>query len=219
MFLCCVWLPAAAAADQKPGETADQKQQPADKADSRYRIEQGDVLIVKYRYTPEYDYTGAVPPDGMISLPIVGEVLVAGVTVDEARALIVKKAAERLRDPEVSVELKEFVARRFIVGGEVTKPGEFPLRGRITILEAIALAGGFKSSAKHSQVVLFRHYDDEHALTRILDVKEMSKTSVRVETPPLMQPGDFVFVPQNKISKLLNVAPLASLGWLYTLIK
>jgi polysaccharide export outer membrane protein len=184
-----------------------------DAEDARYQIAASDVLVVKYRYSPEYDYTVAVPPDGVVSLPIAGEVLVRGLTASEARDAIRQKAGERLRDPEVTVELKEFQRPRFFVGGEVGAPGQFDLRGRVTVLEAIAVAGGFKPSAKHSQIVLFRRYDSDHVFTRVLNAKELAKPSEQVEGL-VLQPGDFLLVPQNRWSKVQTIVPLASLGWL-----
>jgi polysaccharide export outer membrane protein len=177
----------------------------------RYRIAASDVLVVKYRYSPEYDYTVAVPPDGTVSLPIVGEIDVRGLTIAEAHDVILQKASERLREPEITLELKEFQKPRFVIGGEVGKPGEFELRGRVSLLEAIAIAGGFKSSAKHSEVVLFRRYDADHMFTRVLNAKHLATGSSQ-EDDVVLQPGDFLFVPQNRISKILNVVPLATLG-------
>jgi polysaccharide export outer membrane protein len=185
--------------------------QDAQKTDSplRYRIEANDVLTVKYRYTPEYDYTLTVQPDGFISLPIVGELKVGGLTVEEAIRAIQKQASLRLRDPEVTVELKEFDRPRFYVGGEVGKPGEFALRGRVGVLEAVAMAGGFKPSAKHSQVVLFRQVDKVHATRTVYNAKELVKNVEAMNVD--LQPGDLLFVPQNRVSKVMSVVPLAAM--------
>ena len=180
-----------------------------------YRLQPSDVVVVKYRYTPEYDATVSVRPDGFITLPIVGDVKVSGLTVADAGREVRAAAERRLREPELTFELKEFQRPRFVVGGEVDKPGQFELRGRVTALEAIAMAGGLKTSAKHSQVVLFRRYDDDRAVTRIIDAKALAKAD-RLEEDPVLRPGDFLFVPQNKISKIERFVPLNSLGWLLT---
>ncbi len=183
----------------------------------RYHIEASDVLTVKYRYSPEYDYTVMVQPDGFISLPIVGELRVGGLTVAEALAVIRKQASQRLRDPEITVELKEFQRPRFFVGGEVGSPGEFALRGRIGVMQAIAMAGGFKQSAKHSQVVHLRQVDDRHAVRTIVNAKALAKNPETADIE--LQPGDLLFVPQNRISKVMTsvvplAGPLASFGLL-----
>ena len=141
-----------------------------------YHIEPADVLVVKYRYTPEFDSTPTVQPDGYISLPMVGQVKVGGLTVGEAIAAIEREGRRRLREPEVTLELKEFQRPRFFVTGEVGKPGEFPLHGKMGLLEGIAMAGGFKHSAKHTQIALFRKVDDTHVMRTVLDAKEIAKT-------------------------------------------
>jgi polysaccharide export outer membrane protein len=178
-----------------------------------YQIQPSDTVAVKYRYTPEYDAVVSVRPDGFITLPIVGDVKVSGLTVPEAQIAVRTAAAARLRDPEMTFELKDFQRPRFVVGGEVAEPGQFELRGRISVLEAIAMAGGFKSSAKHSQVVLFRRYDEAQAVTRVINAKALARAD-RPEEDPWLRPGDFLFVPQNKLSKVERFLPWSSIGWL-----
>ena len=69
------------------------------------------------------------------------------------------------------------------------------------------MAGGFKSSAKHSQVVLFRRFDETRAVTRVINAKELAKAD-RIAEDPDLRPGDFLFVPQNKICEDRAVHPL-----------
>ena len=175
--------------------------------DPYYKLQPSDVVLVRYRYTPEYDATVAIRPDGFITLPIVGEVKVSGLTVADAAREVKTAASARLRDPEMTFELKDFQKPRFVVGGEVDNPGQFELRGRVTVLEAIAMAGGFKNSAKHSNVVLFRRYDETQAVTRVINAKELAKPS-RIAEDPTLRPGDFLFVPQNAISKFERLHPV-----------
>ena len=184
---------------------------------SFYRLQPTDVVEVKYTYTPEYNATVMVRPDGFITLPIVGEVLVARLTVREVKDVIVTQASQRLRDPELTVEIKDFQKPRFVVGGDVGKPGQFELRGQVTVLEAVAMAGGFKTSAKHSQVLLFRRFDQEKAVTRIVDAKVLTRPGSDQEDP-LLLPGDFLFVPQNRISKIERFIPIQTIGWLLNMV-
>lgn len=198
-------------------QPAEEAQQAAAGGESFYRLQPSDVVLVQYRYTPEYNVTATVRPDGFITLPIVGEVRIAGLTVADARRAIVQQASVRLRDPEITVEIKDFQKPRFVVGGQVGQPGQFELRGRVTVLEAIAIAGGLKTSAKHSQVVLFRRYDEERALTRVINAKALARPDGIAEDPVLV-PGDFLFVPQNRISKIERFVPFSSLGWMLNLV-
>ena len=96
---------------------------------------------------------------------------------------------------------------------KVEKPGQFELRGRISLLEALAMAGGVKRSAKHTQVLIFRRFDEDHVVTRVVDAKRLAKAG-RVQEDPYLRPGDLIFVPQNKFSKVERLVPLASIGWL-----
>jgi polysaccharide export outer membrane protein len=179
----------------------------------RYLIQPSDTVAISYRYSPEYDFTGPVQPDGFIIPPLLGELMVMGLTIDEVRDRVLERARVRLRDPEVFVVLKDFEKPSFSVGGQVEKPGRFELRGRIGVLEAIAIAGGFKTSAKHSQVVLFRRYDAEQVVSRVLDVKKMERHASDLQNIEL-QAGDFLMVPKSRMSKVERYLPLVSLGLL-----
>jgi polysaccharide export outer membrane protein len=187
--------------------------EPTPETESFYRIQVSDVLDIKYRYTPEYNVSVQVRPDGFVSLPIVGDIKLLGLTVADAHREIVRRAEVRLREPELTVELKDFQKPRFVVGGQVDKPGQFELRGRTTVLEAISMAGGLKTSAKHSQVILFRRYDEERAVTRLVNVKDLTRTKGAAEDPEL-RAGDFIFVPQNRISKMERLVPFATMAWM-----
>jgi polysaccharide biosynthesis/export protein len=189
-----------------PGQT-----RPFSERDQRYRIQPSDVIEIHYRYTPEYDQTVAVQPDGFVALQIVGDVKLQGLTLDQAKAGITEKASQRLKDPEISVVLKEFEKPYFVVGGEVGTPGRFEMRGKVTAIEAIAMAGGFKNTAKHSQVILFRKVSSELAKTQILDLKAVMNGS-EVEPNIDLEPGDTLIVPQNRISKIERIVKIVNIG-------
>jgi polysaccharide export outer membrane protein len=170
--------------------------------DPRYRLQPSDVLEVQYRYTPEYNQTASVQPDGYASLQLIGGVKLAGLTLDQAHSAILERASARLRDPELFLILKDYEKPHFVVGGEVANPGRFELRGRITAVEAIEMAGGFKAaSAKHSQVVLFRRLDSATGETKILNLKQIIDAP-KLQEDMVLRPGDMLLVPQNKISKI-----------------
>ncbi len=176
-----------------------------------YRLQAGDTIEVQYRLTPEYNSTTVVQPGGMASLPLVGEVALQGLTVEQAHDAIVEKASVRLNRPEVTVLLKDYVRPYFVVSGEVGHPGRFDMRGDVTAFEAIAMAGGFKDSAKHSQVLLVRKYNEELAEVKLLDMKAMMKQD-KVLEDPLLKPGDMLVVPQNVVSKLERFIRWSNVG-------
>lgn len=180
--------------------------------DPRYRVQPTDVVEVHYRYTPEFDQTVTVQPDGFVNLQIVGDLKLQGLTLEQVKAAILEKASRRLKDPEITLVLKDFEKPYFVVGGEVGNPGKFEMRGPVTAVQAIAMAGGFKSaSARHSQVILFRRVNGDLAKTQILDIKAAMRPSA---SEPLadLHPGDLLVVPQNRISKIERFVKWGNIG-------
>ena len=182
----------------------------------RYRIAAGDVLEVSFVFTPEFDQVVNVQPDGYVSLKPVGSVRAQGLTTEEFTQALVAAYGKILRDPVITVSLNEFVKPYFIVDGQVDKPGRFELHGETTVTEAVAMAGGFKDSAKHSQVVLFRKVSDEWAEVKVLNVKHM-ENSRNLAEDVYLRPGDMLFVPKNAISKIKPFIPIPSLGTYFNL--
>lgn len=179
--------------------------------DARYRLQPQDSIDVQYRYTPEYNASVTVQPDGFISLPVVGDVKVGDLSLDEASAAIAKKAGERLRDPEVNVLLRDYQKPYFVVAGEVSHPGRFDMRGSMTVVEAIAISGGFKDSAKHTQVILLRKADAQHAEVKVLDLRKlMSEKGIREDIE--VKSGDMLVVPKNALSRVAPYMTMASTG-------
>jgi polysaccharide export outer membrane protein len=179
--------------------------------DPRYRLQPSDVVDVQFRYTPEFNASAIVQPDGFISIQAAGDVKVGGLTLAEARDLIAKKASVRLKDPEVSLLLKDFVKPHFVVAGEVSHPGSYELRGDVGMIQAIAMGGGFKDSAQRSQVLLVRRANAEYANVKVYDLKKMM-TPGNVLEDITLQPNDVIVVPRNRITKVEPYLRIASLG-------
>ena len=180
----------------------------------RYRLQPSDVLDLRYRYTPEFNETMTIQPDGFVVLTLVGDLKLEGLTLDQAREAISEKVSTRLRDPEVSLTLKDFQKPYFVVAGQVGHPGKFEMRGRVTAVEAITVAGGFTEKSKHSQVILYRRISPDLAEAKLLDMKSIMTASGMREDPEL-RPGDFLVVPQNAISKIERFVKWGSFGIYY----
>ena len=195
---------AARAQDQRPPRLTTVTEE-------RYRLQPGDVLEVQYRYSPEFNQTLTVQPDGYVSLEVGGDVKVAGLTVEQTRLAILRRASTRLQDPIATVILKEFQRPYFVVAGEVAQPGKIEMRERVTAVQAIMLAGGMKETAKSSQVVVFRKINSDVAEVKLLNLKNIRRTS-DLENDLTLQPGDMVFVPRDKISKIERFMRLASVA-------
>ncbi|MGA8528921.1 MAG: polysaccharide biosynthesis/export family protein [Acidobacteriaceae bacterium] len=180
---------------------------------TRYTIQSNDVLEVRFPLTPEYGQTVTVDPTGQVYLPQLGDLRAAGMTVEQFRAEIVAAASRHLVNPEVSVNLKDFDKPHFFVEGEVATPGKFEYRPDISVLDAVALAGGFKGSARKSKVLLLRKVDGSSE-TKILNLKAIIDRGELQEAASL-KPGDVIFVTQDSLSKIERIARLGTFGAIY----
>lgn len=166
-----------------------------------YRLNKSDVVDVKFTFSSEFDQTATVQPDGYIALKGLPQLFAEGLTLDELRDAIRDAYAPVLRDPEVSVILTGFDKPYFVAAGQVVRPGKYDLRSPTGVVAAIAIAGGFNDQAKHSQVILFRPITDGVVESHVLNIKAML-ASRNLEEDIELKPGDMLFVPQNKISKV-----------------
>ena len=176
-----------------------------------YTLHIGDVIVLNYRYTPEFNQTVTVQPDGRVNLEIVGNVKVAGLSVDQARQQIVNLASARLNHPELTITLQHFEQPYIVVAGEVDHPGKFDLRDNTTALQAIMLAGGFKDSARDTQVLLFRRINADEAEVHKLDLHNIKKSS-DLEHDTELEPGDMLLVTRNKMEHLSRFMKATNLG-------
>jgi polysaccharide export outer membrane protein len=180
-----------------------------------YRIEPGDTIEVLYRKSPEFNQTVSVQPDGLVTLQLIGSVPIRGLTIEDARLRITRKAAQRLNDPEVSLALKDFDKPHFTVMGEVTNPGRYELRGSLSAIDGLAMAGGFKPTAKHTQILLIHRSDNAVTGTRVIDYRELEKKQPIGKELIDLKPGDLLVVPQSKLSKVERYVKLANTGVYY----
>ena len=156
-----------------------------------YRIAPNDLLEMEVFGVSELKRTVRVNAVGAIALPLIGTLQVAGLTPADAEALIAIKYGEKyLRDPQISLFIKEFTTQRITVDGAVMKPGIFPLTGQITLLRALALAGGGGPMADMEQVMLFRVGSDGLQKSEKYDAMKIRKGESA--DPPLQ--GDDVIV-------------------------
>lgn len=185
--------------------------QTAKSAASRYILQPGDEITVQYRYTPEFNQSLKIQPDGFVALELIGELKFSGLTIAEAQALIVEKAKVRLKDPEVGLALKDFEIPHFLVGGEVMKAGKFELRGQTSALQAVLLAGGFSKEARTSRVVVFRRVSP--ALFEAINVNlgKTPKDGGQLNDL-LLEAGDMVLVQQSTMARLERFIKAANVG-------
>jgi polysaccharide export outer membrane protein len=177
--------------------------------DPRYKLTRNDVLVIEFPFTPEYNETVTVQPDGFINVRQLPDMHVAGMTTPEVVEAMRKAYSDSrlLHDPVINIVLQTFVSPYFIAYGELNKPGKFELSGDTTVTQAIGIAGGFTKDAKHSEVYLFRRVSDEWVSSQKLNVKSMLKSGNLAEDLHV-QPGDMLWVPKSTVSKMLMIQPL-----------
>jgi len=184
--------------------------------DARYRLCASDVIGVIFPLTPEFNQSVTIQPDGFVSLAGAGDVHLEGLNTQEAVAAIRGAYAKVLHDPIVTIELKDFNKPYFSVGGEVNRPGRYDLRGETRATEAIAIAGGFNETAKHSQVLLFRQINDSWYEVKALNLKRIFGGH-NVSEDAEIRSGDLLYVPQNVLSKIKRFIPSSGVGAYYQL--
>jgi len=203
----------AGAVDARNTEGVDGARSPALTGVRRplYRLRKSDVVEINFTFSPQFDQTVTVQPDGFIPLKGAELLYAEGETVPELQDSVRQAYTGVLNDPQVTIALKDFDKPFFIAAGEVGRPGKYELRADTTVTEGVAIAGGFTPRAKHSQVVLFRRVSDEIVESHLLNTKSMLRSRTLGEDMHL-QPGDLLFVPQNLISKIRQYMPASNLS-------
>ncbi len=177
----------SACASSKGSELASARPDPGE-----YRIGREDVLEVVVWHEPELSRVVPVRPDGRISLPLAGEVEAAGKTPSELQSGITRVLTPYIKDASVAVLVREINASRVFVLGEVAKPGGFPLRGPMTVVQAVALAGG-RTPFGGDEVVWLRQKPDGSSDKVSLSFKDLIKGEAAGAL--WLRGGDVLYVP------------------------
>ena len=178
-----------------------------------YTLGIGDTVSIKLIYSPELNSDVKVRPDRKISLPLIGEIAVAGMTPGQLETFLTDKYAEKLetqerpdvavivRDtkiPELNVSLLASASQVVYVGGEVNRPRMINLTNPLKVMNALMLAGGTNILANLDNVVLLRYNESETAETYLLDMKKVAKGKI----PDIdLKPYDIVYVPKTGMAQ------------------
>jgi polysaccharide export outer membrane protein len=160
---------------------------------SGYVVGDSDVLHVNVWKEPEVTQTVVVRTDGYISLPLINEVKVSGLTPLQIQNLVGEKLKGFLNNPQVTVTVAEIHSKRAFITGEITRPGTYALNAETTVLQLIAQAGGFTPFAKKDDIVVLRTEDGRQMRLKFKykEVVQGKKTEQNVA----LHPGDTVVVP------------------------
>lgn len=176
--------PAKAPAPPAPGPAISAEQ---------YKIGPEDLLAISVWKNDAMSRVVPVRPDGMISLPLLDDIQAAGLTPMQLRDVIMKRLADYMPSPEVSVIVNEVRSFKVSVIGEVTRPARYELKSLTTVLDVLALAGGFNQFANRSRIVILR--PDGKAMKRIPFNYNKVINSGGEEENFYLQPNDIVLVP------------------------
>jgi len=165
------------------------------KGGSDYRIGRQDLLQISVFDLKELDQTVRVADDGSITLPLLGRLSVAGLTKGELEATIARLLEERyVRNPQVTIFVKEYESKKVAVSGAVKKPGTYEMLGEKTLLEMISQAGGLDAEPG-KQIYIFRQNNDGGEAQRL--AVDLDRLVYRAEAAlnVALAPGDIVYVP------------------------
>jgi polysaccharide export outer membrane protein len=158
-----------------------------------YRIGTGDVLQLFVWKEPDLTREVTVRFDGKVTVPLLGDVTAAGRTPQELGDDIARSLARFLAAPQVTLGVGQANSARFHVLGQVARPGEFPLTRRMTVLQALAVAGGFKEYAKTDGIVIIRQAGEVET-TLAVNYKRL-EAGRDLSQNVLLHPGDTILVP------------------------
>jgi polysaccharide export outer membrane protein len=182
--------PDPAAADAaKPTDTT----KPAEVVPAGYVVGDSDIIRVNVWKEPEVSQTAVVRTDGNISLPLINEVKVSGMTPLQIQDMVAEKLKGFLNNPQVTVTVVEIRSKRAFITGEVARPGTYSLNAQTTVLQLIAQAGGFTPFAKKDSIVVLRTEDGRQSRLKFKynEVVQGKKTDQNIA----LHPGDTVVVP------------------------
>lgn len=171
--------PASGSSTGTSGRTAD--------VGADYRLVPGDKLRIEVYKDPQLSQSLQVRPDGKITLPLLGDIPAAGKTSLELRESIAGSLTTYINNPTVTVIVVETEPPVFYVMGEVTDPGPYPIKGQVSVLQALAMAGGFKDFANTKNISIRRGNQT---------LKFDYKAALKGEGKPIyVQAGDTIIVP------------------------
>ncbi len=202
LFLLLVFLPFAVGALRAQSKPAGAPNQPA----IAYKITLTDLLRVDIYQEDDLRTLSRVDAKGKINLPLVGEVVVAGLSLSEAQKSVENAYREGryLRNPQVTINIETYAAREVSIQGQIRSPGRYPLpiENSMTVLELVSRAGGFTDTAKGTAVNITRVSPDGKKQVFTIDVDSLLKGKDRAnisDNSLMLEPGDIVFVPERII--------------------
>jgi polysaccharide export outer membrane protein len=183
---------------------------------SEYRVGPQDLIEISVFQVPDLNRTVRVNTTGQISLPLIGSMQAGGLTIQELEVLIATKLeAKFLQNPQVTAFVKEYTSQRVTVEGAVLKPGIYPLTGRTSLLQCIAMAGDLSQLADSKGIVIFRQVNGKK-MGAVFDITAIRSGDAE---DPLVYGDDIIVVDQSgsktALSKFIQAIPIFSVFGVY----
>jgi polysaccharide export outer membrane protein len=186
-----------------------------------YRIDTGDVLEVSVWQVEELHREVVVRPDGRISFPLVGDLLVAGYTLDEVTNELREKLKTYIKEPQVSIMVKSFGGKKVVILGEVENPGIIRFTEPIRVLEAVALSGGYNEAAGLKNVLIIR--GDLKNYTEVIVVNVVDILKGHINENIYLRKDDIIYMPRSFVGNVAyfirQISPLLGAATTYYNIK
>lgn len=159
---------------------------------SGYRVGVDDELMISVWHEAEFTQAVVVRPDGMITLPLLNDIKVVGLSTEEMQVLLTEKLKPIVNDPQVTIIVKTIKSLKVFLVGSVTKPGTYALSSGLTVLELIAQGGGLGPFAKGGSIYILRTDPDGKRIRIGFNYKKALRGK---SDNPVLQSGDMVVVP------------------------
>ena len=166
-----------------------------------YQLGFGDVIEVKFFNNEKFNEILTIRPDGRISMQKVGDIQVAGMTPTELNHRITETYTKIIKDPEVTVIVRNFGGYQVYVLGEVKSPGAFPVQRNLTILQSLALAGGQKETATLKSILLMRRTREGILDARRIDLSNNSPEAMQ-KNDVYVEAFDIIYIPKTFIANI-----------------
>ena len=170
-----------------------------------YQLREGDVIEFTLPQDPSLNGTSTIRSDGVASLPLAGEVLISGLSLSQAKALIIERLTGTFESPELDLALKTTRDREIYIAGEVRTPGTIEYQDELTVLDALLRSGGpTKETADIKNIILVRTQADGERLAWRMDLSDLWTAAAPPRAVNLL-PGDVVLVPNTAVDRA-NIA-------------
>jgi protein involved in polysaccharide export with SLBB domain len=166
-----------------------------------YYLRSGDSITVKFFNHPELTENVRIRPDGKISLQLIDDIKVEGLTPSELDTKLDEIYEEHLNNAEITVIVQDSAGQEVYIAGEVKRPNTIIIKGRLNALQAIFDSGGFTDDAKISEVVIISRGPENKPVARKINLKKALKGKL-LENEYLLRPFDVVYIPKTKLAKI-----------------